>query len=612
MGGRCLRALGRAGLLLAASIVLAACGHSSSGGKLSRQSSLIGGSEAQGQSAGQSPPYSPSGTVIADDGFRPDRDGFAFENYGNSVGPQNMTAVEMHDLFGDQVCASGSGSSCQLTPVAQEWMDTENKRMDGGHCFGFSLASLLFYKGALKGSAFGKDKTFALPIVGNTPLQSRIAEEWVFQDLAPVKDRQIKGTPSEILDKLISTLKDRSGEVFTIAIFKADGTGGHAITPFAVEDNGGGKFHLLVYDNNFPGVTRAVSLDRNANTWSYTGGINPSDTTELYQGDAGTKSLSLYPSSPAASGPQPCPFCSGGGSSAAGTSTTGSSTAAGASTTGSAPTVSAAAGPAYNEVTLTGNPSNHSHLLILDAEGHRTGLIGGHQINEVPGVQVVTTISDRNWAEAPEPTYRVPVKTPFIVKIDGAPLKRPDTEKVDVIGPGDYVSVDEIKMAPGQRDKLTFFADGSGFIYNSGGKQDETPILTAAVDTPTAEYGFAVKALGVRGAKLNFNLDTKNGELDLGTMGTKGGIGGTGYGVYIFSETRQRHGESHIQTFINPKLLIKSGELGVLDYSHFKAGKEPRLLIGGPDGSNPRFETLKEDRSGPAGAGNSGGATSTP
>lgn len=41
-------------------------------------------------SGGEVADYVPKGEIIADSGFRPWIDGFAFENYGNDVGPVNL------------------------------------------------------------------------------------------------------------------------------------------------------------------------------------------------------------------------------------------------------------------------------------------------------------------------------------------------------------------------------------------------------------------------------------------------------------------------------------------------------------------------------------------
>src|ERR1700709_2509682 len=101
---------------------------------------------------------------------------------------------------------------------------------------------------ALSPADYGADSTATLPIVDNTPLQSTIAEDFVYQFLQPVVDARVKGTPSQILEKLGDALNS-GDELYTLGIYKSDFTGGHAITPFAIEDKGDGKYAILVYDN---------------------------------------------------------------------------------------------------------------------------------------------------------------------------------------------------------------------------------------------------------------------------------------------------------------------------------------------------------------------------
>src|SRR5712692_1937937 len=83
------------------------------------------------------------GKIIADLGFRPATHGFGFENYTGDIKPTNLTAVEMRRMFGDQVCARISGDTCDLIPPAQEFMRTTNVDMNGGHCEGMAVPSML-------------------------------------------------------------------------------------------------------------------------------------------------------------------------------------------------------------------------------------------------------------------------------------------------------------------------------------------------------------------------------------------------------------------------------------------------------------------------------------
>ena len=56
---------------------------------------------------------------------------------------------------------------------------------------------------------------------------------------------------------------------FTILMYGA--AGGHALVPYAVLDKGNGKFDIAVYDPNLPNQARAMHIDTVANSWSFTG-----------------------------------------------------------------------------------------------------------------------------------------------------------------------------------------------------------------------------------------------------------------------------------------------------------------------------------------------------
>ena len=85
------------------------------------------------------------GQVVADTGFRPDKNGFSFQNYSNSLGYSNLTPADVRRLFGDTVCDQINGDTCVLSSTDQAWMDDINTRIGGGHCDGFATLSSLFY-----------------------------------------------------------------------------------------------------------------------------------------------------------------------------------------------------------------------------------------------------------------------------------------------------------------------------------------------------------------------------------------------------------------------------------------------------------------------------------
>jgi hypothetical protein len=425
----------------------------SSPGKVTRLVSLLGG---QG-SAGQAPSYVPTGQIVADSGFRPQVDGFDFENYGNDAGPVNMTPANVVDLFGDQVCVSGSGASCQLSPSARHWMDQVNASMANGHCMGFSVSALRFFTHDLSPATFGAPHPFALPVQGNVKLQSLIAENFAYQDLPAVRDNAVQGTPTQVLNALVAALNSRQ-ESYTLAIIKADGSGGHAITPIAVEDRGHGQASIIVYDNNFPGILRAVQVDTKRDTWHYVGGINPSDTGEIYDGSAETKSMLLLPTR-AGEKTQPCPFCAPAGQGP-----------------GAKPSVIDKLH--YIEVAITAKQAQHPHLLFTDSQGRRTGFVGGRLVAEIPGIQVIQNYSVQNWDSAPEPTYHLPLGHPgYQVTVDGSSVTKQIKTQLQVNGSGLVFYVQDIHMGPGQKDTMVLPHGDLAISYATGSHFPASPAI---------------------------------------------------------------------------------------------------------------------------------------
>ncbi len=499
-----------AALAALALVVAAGCGGSSSSKKTisteatQRQASLLGDSTSAGTTDG----YEVTGDVIADDGFRPWVDGFGFENYGNDAGPQNMTPAEVEDIFGSQVCASGTGADCELIPTAAKWMEVENDRMAGGHCMGFSVTANQFFAQVRDPADYGGGDPVDIAVHGNTDLQALIAENWTYQDLPSVQDAQVTGTPSDILQTLIDSLNDENGELYTVAIFTRDGTGGHAITPFGVEDNGDGAYHILVYDNNFPGIMRAIAVDTNDDTWSYIGGPDPSNVDEQYEGDADTQSLSLFPNSPGDGSTQPCPFCTGEG------------------VDPNDPTTGSVLGAAkqYDQISLNGNPSNHAHLVLKDGAGNQAGFVGGKIVNDIPGLRIQQTLASQNWASSPEPTYLVPKDAEITVTIDGSAMTKPDKETLTLIGTGLYAEVDDINVTPDSKNVVEFQSGNTGLIFHTDPKQDQAPILSAAIQEKDTFYVFSATALNVKGgAVLTEYFEKDSGAFALDTEGSATG-----------------------------------------------------------------------------------------
>ncbi len=514
--------------------------------------------------------YTPTGPLLADDGFRPQTNGFGTPNYGDVLSdnskPMNLTPAQMQTYYGNGVCVDATAPTCTLNPAAQAWMDQTNASMAGGHCFGFSVAAQLFWTGTANPSNFGAATTPTLAIPGNAPLQEDIAYTWAFQALPSVNNGVIKGTPVDIVNKLKTVLQPNPTETYTVAIFKADGTGGHAVTPYAIEDAGGGIDKILIYDNNYPGITREITVDTNANTWEYNAAVNPSSPSELYQGDANTMSMSLYPTTPGL-GTQPNPFSGTAASGATGSTSAARSGTAANTATLTDDTTSAA----MDEIWLDGSDTGHGHLVITDDQGHQTGIVNGELVNNIPGAQVEEQFSDEDWQVAEEPNYYVPDGTKFTVSLDGTDLKQADQESVGVIGPTFDLEVDNINLQPKEKDTLDIGADATHWTYSASSVQ--SPDISLGVSDDSADYTFDVKGDSVpAGGTTTIDLPGEGGSLTLGTANSA-------HGNYTLAMERDDDSSGQVSNFSHSGISLAGGDTAELQFGGWTPGGSIPLVI---------------------------------
>jgi len=242
------------------------------------------------------PSYAQQGQLVADLGFRPEEHGFAFQNYGNENNPTNLTSVEMIRIFGaERVCAGAvkADGTCKLTAPAAAFMKKENADMDGGHCEGMAVLSLVFFEEQLNPKDFGAATVNKLRLRSNQALQREIAYWFQLQVMDEVYQSRVPVTPAELIEGLIDVIGQNY--LVTLAIYQPDGSGGHAVTPYAVRQLSDTRYDVLIYDNNFPNEERVIEIDTKANTWRYNTAANPNDPPELYEGDATTGNLIIVP-----------------------------------------------------------------------------------------------------------------------------------------------------------------------------------------------------------------------------------------------------------------------------------------------------------------------------
>ncbi len=443
------------------------------------------------------PASASAGTIVADNGFRPDPDGFSFPNYGNE-GQKGLDASEFERLYGPGVCISGKGGGrCVLTPLARAVMKSYNEGSADGHCFGFATLAELIYKGYLPRfgyssvSAFGAGATnpFELGIEKNALLQRSITRAFDFQNLASINENTIVATPTQILNFLLhGGLDPKSKEIWTFEIFQYGFKAGHAITPYAVEKVGPGEYEVLVYDNNWPdNDERRLKIDTNTDTWSYYAMVSPGYPQAMYEGTAKSQTLRLAPVTPGL-GVQPCPFCVGrqGG------------------------------GSKYNQIRLDGTSNEHARLLIEDDQGRKTGFVGNKFVNQIPGAKVLPRssagIQVKNgtlWKDSPTPVVEVPKNVEFSLSIDGKHLGVRDRETLSLVGPTYDATIENLIMAPGQEAAVALSPKGNAITYLPSAKT-VSPAISLGAESKTAAYTVSVAALQApKGTGLTFVKEPK-------------------------------------------------------------------------------------------------------
>lgn len=406
----------------------------------------------------------PHGRVVAKSGFDLRRDGFAFRNYG--PGTPQMRQHEVREIFGRRVCIDPAASTCVLTPEAERWRVMENEAVAGGHCYGFSSLALALRRGMASPADYhGGPNTFDLRIadatrhLANPDLDADISRDAALQDVPGVRARTLFLTPRQVIARLRRAFA--AGDDNWVLGFIQPGVGGHAVVPTAIEDMGGGKFDIVLYDNNFPYIPEAPAsserrfhIDTDANRWDYTISIRPDVAEDQWSGTARGVPLILV-NARAQSLPQPCPFCGGLGVAAE----------------------SPDPETVQTEIALTGDAAEHGHLRITDAEGNMTGWNGTAYVNEIPGADVAQSFTIQRGLVEPEPRYFVPAGKTYEIELVDVPEGAP-AGTVHVSGPGIGIGLSRL-TDNGSSMKV---GGGGAIAVDQSTSAEVAPRLTVAVE----------------------------------------------------------------------------------------------------------------------------------
>ncbi len=472
--------------------------------KPSSDSATPADSKSGGDSSSGSGDAKPSaaGTLVADLGFRPNKDGYKFENFGNKYAttPGTLTMNEVRQMFGDGAACETGGTSCVPNPGAKLFLDAANKSSNGGHCEGFAVTSLRLFQNKDSASEFGAGSTHELSIDGNDALRHYIARYMASQMVEPVAgvaQSYQKMTPKEILQAIIANMKDGK-DPFTMGIYKKGG-GGHAIVPYAVADKGDGKFWVMIYDNNWPDIERHIEIDVNANTWKYDlAATNPDVPAEPWEGDATSFSLDLTPQS-SRDGEYVCPWC-------------GAKNLAGRKSTAKQD----------KEILFSGD----GNLTVTDKQGRKLTYINGQMQSSIPGAGVTQSRLRKDLSEGdPFVLIYLPADLEISFTMTGVGLPAGESQKsketVFVLGQGNATEIDDFDLGDDETDVLTISADGNKVGFKTSGAEKPHILMTLDSDDGS-DYLFDLTDLDFDAdEEIDFAIDEATGKFDIHDIGGK-------------------------------------------------------------------------------------------
>ena len=516
--------------------------------------------------------------LVADlDGFFPNPDGYSFHNFGGSQDNEVRTG-DMYAQYGPGVCTAETGgdiNTCVLNAASEAERASFARVGDGGHCNGFSVSSLKFFRGDVfvpKGydepSDFqpGAEDTFDLAYTDD--IRNYIAHYHVSWFSSPI-DPQGKvfrvtssNSPKEVVEFLQTHDFDGPGDDDNY--YLVINHGGHAVVPYALEDKGGDVYWLYIYEVNAPNdFNRKIEFDTNDNTWAYLPDGEP-DALGIYLGSVDYKT-NYY---------KHCHFCN-------------------------PPTVGRAASALnadnYIEYTLTGE----GQILVTNSAGQRVGYDPdtGEYVNEIPGaelerfplgmglnippiirvpagdvydIQVMNTDNAFGNTEAEADFYAT--SSGFVVGFEGLLI---DSETVEpTLETHSLQSQASSALAAAFETMNLSFDDGNKTVsFQASANDSETPALVLAINDPAGGPGFIFKISGMGlapGTKVDMSFDVETKKL---TFSDNDDSQNNTYDLSI----ERINADGSIDTYEDTDVTSGTGDGATVDFSDWDGESPPPI-----------------------------------
>ncbi|MFN8441264.1 MAG: hypothetical protein U0175_10865 [Caldilineaceae bacterium] len=460
-------------------------------------------SAESGTNTENAPATGPEGSYRT--GFTLNRDSFAFSNYGSTFPEGNLTVDDTRQIFGDRICVRVEGKNCVPTPAAQLWIDQMNAVMASGHCLGFTVFAYSLYSDQLPPNLFQSDATDANALAQLPLVMRTIAQKWSLQTTPELLNATVLGSPREIVQKLYQLRQP-----VDLGVFGRKG-GGHSMLAYGVENMGNNQYHILVYDNNWPGKETYVEVDYDANTWRYSlAGLNPAEDAKPWEGDAKTKTL-LYVPLDAYSQPVSCPFCPPADTALRPLYEKPGLALLAAQSLTPTLTPSATQGTANNFVIIAVG-GEESVLQVNNAAGQRIGHYENTFVNEVPGAQLMRPRSA--LSNDGEPLVFLPADQDFQVQVLPRPGIVSATTTLRVLGSVLSVVVDGMTVQAEGQNQLLISPSTGEVSYTPAGAQ--SPTIKLAYPHQGTNHLITINGAVLSGQKTaSLAIDSNSGNLEL-------------------------------------------------------------------------------------------------
>jgi hypothetical protein len=469
----------------------------------------------------------PQSSIIAIPGFNPTVSGFGFKNYTNDKHnwQDDLGADDLIRLVGVQASCVGktTAKNCVLDASPRQWLEEQLKAIDKGRCTGMAVASLRFnlglgFKGRNSLSSFQLAARSPFSLRLDQPIENYLAYYWltqVFDEVRKPKDLTAKKGPLEIV-RILSAAIQNKRDLYTISLKKYDKGrifDGHEITPFAVEDTGN-QFRIHVYDNNYPGETRYLYVNKSGSqAWSYSSAKTQNAKPD-YVGDMNTQTLSITANSWRDGKCFDPPFGSDAGK----------ADGCGMQAVGIVKTV-------YSPISLNDafrqtDDDGEDAEFFLTGEGDMLVTDSGRRIGYDPR-------TNRSYNEIPDaisdlivgglgfdlPHFTVPyrdIDDPYTVVFSGRHLSAESVMDFVFAGPGFTVGFSDIRLDPNETLTAEISRDGEQitFTASSDGETPEVFFAFDADDDQAASYITTIGGVALTARKaLTYDFDFENGKL---------------------------------------------------------------------------------------------------